>query len=115
LYREKWTEVYTVGILNNTYLMFLDRFLDYFNLSFPLKLYKQKDVHNNGWITSGIKKSSQKMRLLNYLKCKVNLSKNALIFIMRYQNIYKQVIYNAKKKDTIPYYKQNTQQRLCGN
>jgi hypothetical protein len=78
--------------------MFLDRFLGYFNLSFPLKLYKQKDVHNNGWITSGIKKSSQKMKLFNDLKCKVNLPKNALIFIKRYQKNYKQVIYNAKER-----------------
>lgn len=33
------------------------------------------------------------MRLLYDLKCKINLSKNALIFIKRYQKIYKQVIY----------------------
>jgi hypothetical protein len=42
LYREEWTDVYSSSFLNDAYLAFLDRFLDYFNAAFPVKLYKQK-------------------------------------------------------------------------
>jgi hypothetical protein len=97
LYRDEWTEVYTASFLNDAHLAFLDRFLDCLNAAFPVKLYKQKKIHNNGWITSGMKKSGQRMRLLNDLKHTVNLSKNALYYIKRYQKTYKQVISFAKK------------------
>jgi hypothetical protein len=83
LYREEWTDVYSASSLNDTYLAFLDRFLDCFNAAFPVKLHKQKKINNNGWITSGIKKSGQRMRLLNDIKYKVNLSKNALYYIKK--------------------------------
>jgi hypothetical protein len=48
LYREEWTDVYSASFLNDAYLAFLGRFLDYFNAAFPVKLYKQKKIHNDG-------------------------------------------------------------------
>jgi hypothetical protein len=73
-------------------------FVCYFRSAFPLKLVQKRDNKYNSWISRGIKVSCQKMKLLNKLKHKMCLSRDALFYIKRYHRIYKRVISEAKKR-----------------
>ncbi|PNF17939.1 hypothetical protein B7P43_G18419 [Cryptotermes secundus] len=96
---ESWEDVLLYDEVNTSYNTFLNRFLYYFERSFPLKTVHKKNHNEIKWIIRGIKVSSQKMRLLNTLKKNTNLSNYILEYINRYQKIYKSVITEAKRKE----------------
>jgi hypothetical protein len=60
LCKEDWSEVYIASMPDETYHMFLNRFLDCFKASFPVKLCKQGKPYKGGWITNGIKNQVRK-------------------------------------------------------
>jgi hypothetical protein len=47
--------------VNTKFELFMDIFLHYFNMAFPLKLVQSREPPRNSWITQGIKISSKKM------------------------------------------------------
>ncbi|PNF20311.1 hypothetical protein B7P43_G13693 [Cryptotermes secundus] len=96
---ESWEDVLLYDEVNTSYNTFLNRFLYYFERSFPLKTVYMKNHNEIKCITQGIKVSSQKMRLLNTLKKNTNLSNDILEYINRYQKIYKSVITEAKRRE----------------
>jgi hypothetical protein len=95
---ETFEEMYVQKGINETYKQFINKFCHYFHKVFPLKLIIKWDVKSNTWISEGIKRSSQKIRLSNNLKQKIALSTETLTYINRYQRIYKRLILEAKKR-----------------
>jgi hypothetical protein len=79
---ESWEGIYLTNNVNESYNLFLNRFLGYFRRAFPKKI--KKVDKNNNWITRGIKILCQKMRFLKSLKAKVTISRDALHYIERY-------------------------------
>jgi hypothetical protein len=53
---ELWEGIYSVNNLNESYYLFLNRFLGYFRRTLPTKKIKKVDKNSN-WITRGIKTS----------------------------------------------------------
>jgi len=56
LSKESWQEVYQTTEVNSALLIFTENFGYYFNIAFPYKLQNFINIHNNKWITKGIKK-----------------------------------------------------------
>jgi hypothetical protein len=92
LINESWEKIYVEKSVNEIYKRFINKFLDYFNKIFLLKLSIRREVKNKTWISKGIKVSCQKMRFLNNLKQRIALSRDNLSYINRYHRIYKRVI-----------------------
>jgi hypothetical protein len=98
LSEESWQEVYQTLEVNSALQIFMDNLGYYFNIAFPYKSQKITNIQNNKWITKGLKNSGKRVRFLNSLKKKVNLSREAQTYIKKYQIIYKKVLKEAKKK-----------------
>jgi hypothetical protein len=99
LSKESWQEVYQTLDVNSALQIFRDNFGYYFNIAFPYKLQKLRNIHNNNWITKGLKNSGKRMHFLNSLKRKFNLSREAQAYITRYQITYRMVLKEAKKRE----------------
>jgi hypothetical protein len=95
---ESWDDVFLHDDVNTAYNIFLNRVLYYFERALPLKTVHKKNCNKIKWITQAIKVSSRKMRLLNKKK-RLNLSNDALIYINRYQKIYRSIIIEAKRRE----------------
>jgi hypothetical protein len=98
LSKEHWQEVYQILEVNSALQIFMENFGYYFNTAFPCKLQKLRNAQSNKWITKGLKNSGKRMRFLNSLRRKFNLSKEAQAYIKKYQITYKKVLEEAKKK-----------------
>jgi hypothetical protein len=62
LSKEHWQEVYQTLEVNSALQIFMENFGYYFNIAFPYKLQKLRNVQNNKWITKGLKNSGKRMR-----------------------------------------------------
>jgi hypothetical protein len=105
LRQESWQEVYREVDVNQKYNKFLDNFLYYYDIAFPLMLTskaKKKKIKEHR-ITEGIKNSSRRMRLLEKYRKEINLEQEELQYINTYRNIYRNVIKEAKTKDNDNY------------
>jgi len=96
LSKETWQEVYLTSDVDSALQIFRDNFDYYFNTAFPYKLHKHKNTQDNNWITKGLKNSGKRLRFLNSLKRRVNLSRESLSYIKKYQTIYRIVLKEAK-------------------
>jgi hypothetical protein len=85
LQKESWQESFSNADANSSFNAFMDTFLYYFNIAFPLKTVYMSKTRKNKWLTQGIQISCKKMRLLNGFKKQYNLSKDMLDYIMRYK------------------------------
>ena len=86
-------------MFNSALQIFRNNFDYYFNIAFPYKLQKLRNIHDNNWITRGLKNSGKRMRFLNSLKRKLNLPSEVQAYIKRYQFTYRMVLKEAKKKE----------------
>jgi hypothetical protein len=98
LSKEHWHEVYQTLEVNSALQIFMENFGYYFNIAFPYKLHKLRNVQSNKWITKGLKNSGKRMRFLNSLRKKFNLSREAQAYIKNYHITYKKVLKEAKKE-----------------
>jgi hypothetical protein len=78
---ELWEEILVDKNVNELYQIFLNKFLNYFMRAFPLKSGMKREHMKNSWISSGIRISCQKMRLLNNVKYSTPLSRDSLNYI----------------------------------
>jgi hypothetical protein len=101
LSKESWQELYQTLEVNSGLQIFMENFGYYFNIAFPYKSQKLRNMQKNRWITKGLKNSSRKMHFLNSLKRKFNLSREAQAYIKKYQITYKKVLKEAKKRKMI--------------
>jgi hypothetical protein len=86
LSKESWQEVYQTLEVNSALQIFMEKFGYYFNITFPYKSQKLRNMQNNNWITKGLKNSSKRMRFLNSLKRKFNISREAQAYIKKVPN-----------------------------
>jgi hypothetical protein len=83
LNKESWQEVLQTSEVNSTLLVFMDIFGYYFNTAFPYKLINLSKTYNSKWFIKGIKISSTRMRFLNSVKRKFNLSREAQAYLQK--------------------------------
>jgi len=69
-----------------------------FDIAFPYKRVKLRERINKRWLTKGLIASSKRMQTLINLKRTFTLTREALIYIEKYQRIYKKVLKEAKKR-----------------
>jgi hypothetical protein len=86
LNKESWQEVFQTSEVNSDLHVFMDTFDYYYNIKFPYKLKNFNETYNIKWITKGIKISSNRKRLLNSVKRKFSLSKEAQTYVKNYHN-----------------------------
>jgi predicted outer membrane repeat protein len=98
-----WHEVFLETEVDDKFNVFMEIFQYLFDIAFPVKLVRLRNSSRNSWITQGIKISSKKMRFLNVLKKKTNITREVLTYISRYRIIYKRVIREAKKMENDRY------------
>jgi hypothetical protein len=83
LSKQQWNEVFNHSSLK----AFMDIFLQCFNTAFPYKRVKSRDTINKRWISKGLIVLSKRMKVLNCLKRKFTLTREALDYIKKYQRI----------------------------
>ena len=90
---ESWENVFSINAVNSTFNKFLSTFLNNLEASFPyIYLSNNRD---KGWITQGVRKSSQRKRRLYIIS---NNSDNLMIKLhyKKYCSILKGLIREAK-------------------
>jgi hypothetical protein len=87
LTKEDWMNIYRQHDFNIAYKEFIHIFTYYFDIAIPFKKVKMNKQQKKPWITSGIRKSSEKLKFLNRLIKGINVS-------IDLKNYY----YNYKKK-----------------
>ena len=80
---ESWNEVFNHSDVNACLKAFLDVFLYCFDIAFPCKRVKLRGRINKRWLSKGLKVSSKRMQILNNLKRKFTLTREALIYIRK--------------------------------
>jgi hypothetical protein len=98
LSKVSWNEVFNQSDVNSSLKAFLDIFLYCFDIAFPYKRVKLRERINKTWLSKGLIVSSKRMQILNNLKRTFTLTREALIYIEKYQRIYNRVLKEAKKK-----------------
>ena len=98
LSKELWNDVFNRLDVNSSLEAFLDTFLHCFNIAFPYKRGNLRERSNKRWISKGLIVSSKRMQTINNLKRKFARTREALIYIEKYQRIYKRVLREAKKE-----------------
>ena len=88
LSKVSWNEVFYHSDVNSSLKTFLDIFLYCFDIAFPYKRVKLREVINKRWLSKGLIVSSKSMKILNNLKRTFTLMMEALIYIEKYQRIY---------------------------
>jgi hypothetical protein len=81
LQKESWQKSLSSSDVNASFNAFMDMILYYYNIAFPLKTVYMIKIRKKKWITQGIQNSCKRMRLLNGLKKKHNLSKKMMEYI----------------------------------
>jgi len=77
---EPWDHILAMDDVNDSFNTFMNTFLYYFNITFPLKILSL-NKNNNKWITKGLLVSKSKLRLLRGLKRTEQLSNNSKNYI----------------------------------
>jgi len=95
---ETWNEVLKCNEPNNSFKQFMNTFTYYFNTAFPIKVKFENNFTENKWITKGLIISRNKLRLLHNIKRTTSLSIEASKYIQNYQQIFRKVVTEAKKK-----------------
>jgi len=101
LSKELLNDVYNCLDVNSSLEAFLGTFLFCFNIAFPYKTVNVRVRSNKRWFSKGLIVSNKIMQTLNNLKRTFTLTREALIYIEKYQRIYKIVLREAKKKREI--------------
>ena len=99
--KESWNEVFNHSDVNSCLKAFLNIFLYCFVIAFPRKRGKLKERINKWWFSKGLIVSSKGMQILNNLKRTFTLTREALIYIEKYQRMYQRVLKEAKKETVI--------------
>jgi hypothetical protein len=97
---EVWEEVFASEEACTTFNLFKNTFIYYFNRAFPLKTTEVKGTILNKWITGGLIRSRNKLRLLNHIKRTTKLSSESLQYIQNYQLIFRKVVRGARMKES---------------
>ena len=97
LKEETWNQIYVTSGINETFNIFQDIFLRYFEASFPITYSNRKSKQNN-WITKGIRISCNKKREL-FTQYRGNTDNiQAKNHYKKYRTILRKVINEAKKQ-----------------
>ena len=99
LHEETRDDVLASNKPNNSFHLFMNTFIYYFNTAFPLKDTCVKGTTVNKWITKGLIISRNKLRLLYNIKRTTNLSMESLKYIQNYQLIFRELVKEEKKKE----------------
>ena len=90
LQTEPWDHILAMDDVNDSFNTFMNTFLYYFNVTFPLKTLPL-NKNNNKWIIKGLLVSKNKLQILRGLKRKKQLSTNLKITLKptnSFTNIY---------------------------
>jgi hypothetical protein len=98
LQQEPWQDIYRDVDVNKKFDKFLDNFLCYYDMAFPLRLTNKAKEIKKQWIPQGIKNSSMRIRLLEKQRKEMDPGQGELQYISNYKRIYRKVINKAKKK-----------------
>lgn len=92
-----WQDVFNTSSVDNKYENFHYEIATAFNLAFPLIKTKKRNRNktDKGWITSGIRVSSEKLKLL----FKLSQSGDTILrdYYKTYKSIYRTVVRRAKR------------------
>jgi len=100
MYEEKWKEVVKANELNISFVLFMNIFMHYFNVAFPVNKVKIKmNYMVQRWITKGLIVSRNKLCILRKIKRMQCLSAECLEYIHLYQQIFRKVLNEAKRKE----------------
>jgi hypothetical protein len=99
LQKENWDEVCVPNEPNTSFNIFMDTFLYYFNIVFPVKDMYVKESIVKKWIIKDIIVSRTKLRLLYNMRRSLNLSMESIKYIQNYRLIYREAIKEAKRRD----------------
>jgi hypothetical protein len=77
----------------------LGTFLHCFNIAFPYKRANLREKPNKRWLSKGLIVSSKRMKTLNNLKRTFTLTREDPAYIENYQQIYKRLLREAKKRE----------------
>jgi predicted phosphatase len=83
LNKESWQELFQTSEVNSALQVFMDIFVYYITIAFPYKLINLSKAYNSKSITRGIKISSKRMCVLNSVKRKFSLSREAQAYIKK--------------------------------
>jgi len=84
---ESWNEVFNHSDVNACLKAFLDVFLYCFDIAFPYKRVKLREIINKRWLSKRLIVSSKRMQILNNQKGTFTLTREALIYIKISENI----------------------------
>ena len=103
MHDKTWNEVLECNDPNISFKLFMNVFTRYFNTAFPLMVQYEKAIITNKWITKGLIISRKNLRLLLNIKRTTCLSMESLKYIQQYQQIFRRLIKEAKKKEADRY------------
>jgi hypothetical protein len=90
LSKQPWNEVFNHSDANSSLKAFIDILLHCFNTALPYKRVKSSDTINKRWISKGLIVSSKRVKVLNSLKRKFTLTKEALDYIKNIKEYIKE-------------------------
>ena len=102
IYEEKWKEVIKVNEPNISFMLFMNIFMLYFNVAFPVDKVKVNYMVQR-WITKGLIVSRNKLCILQKIKRMQCPSAECLEYIHLYQQIFRKVLNEAKRKESDRY------------
>jgi hypothetical protein len=74
--------------VNSSLKAFTDIFLLCSKTAIPYKRLKLREIRNNRWLSKDLINLSERMRILNNLKRRFTLMREALEYIKKYQKMY---------------------------
>jgi hypothetical protein len=98
LSKQSWNEVFNHSDVNSSLKASMDTFLHCFNTAFPCKRVKSRDTVNKRWLSKGLIVSSKRINVLNSLKRKFTLTREALDYIKKSKTIQKSIKGSKKKR-----------------
>jgi hypothetical protein len=87
LSNETWNEVFNHSDVNSSLKAFFGIFLYCFDIAFPYKRVKLREIINKRWLSKGLIVSSKRMQILNNLKRTFTLPRDTLIYTKISKNI----------------------------
>jgi len=104
MYEEKWEEIIKANEPNISFMLFMNIFMHYFNVAFPVnKIKVQVNYTVRRRITKGLIVSRNKLCILQKIKRRQCLSAECLEYIHNYQRIFRKVVNEAKRKESDRY------------
>jgi len=104
MWDEKWSETMESYEPNKSFMLFMNTFIYYFNIAFPIN---KNEVKSNyiiqRWIIKGLIVSRNKLRILRKIKRKQCLFGEFLEYIQTYQRIVRKVLIEARRKESDRY------------